>query len=312
MATRQKSGSRSELIRCPNCGEDYSATYKRCPFCDEEATRSVSRRTRGGRRLSNTRGGGYGGGWGPFRIVTTLLSVALIVAAAIIVFTIVKPMVELGSKEPGSTVPGNSAAVESPSAAPTDAQPSESPVQETPTPGATVTAPALQTAQSFTLNNSDITLKSVGEIYQLRTTLVPAGTVGNITWTSSNPSYVSVSADGKVTAVSKGTSTITATLEGGYTQKCIVRCNWSDSSPTPTPASSGLTLNRTDITMSSKGETFTLKVSGTGSTPKWTTSNSSVATVSSDGKVTAVSNGTVTVTATVDGKTLKCIVRCNF
>jgi uncharacterized protein YjdB len=209
-------------------------------------------------------------------------------------------------------VPGNSAAVESPSAAPTDAQPSESPAQETPTPGATVTAPALQTAQSFPLNNSDITLKSVGETYQLRTTLVPAGSIGNITWTSSNPSYVSVSADGKVTAVSKGTSTITATLEGGYTQKCIVRCNWSDSSPTPTPASSGLTLNRTDFTMSSKGETFTLKVSGTGSTPTWSTSNSSVATVSSAGKVTAVSSGTATITATVDGKTLKCIVRCNF
>ncbi len=117
------------------------------------------------------------------------------------------------------------------------------------------------------MNVSDITLKSVGETYQIRATLSPADSIGSITWTSSNPGYVSVTADGKVTAVAKGTSTITATLEGGYTQECIIRCNWSDTSSTPTPASSGLTLNRTDFTMSSKGETFTLKVSGTGSTP---------------------------------------------
>jgi uncharacterized protein YjdB len=37
-----------------------------------------------------------------------------------------------------------------------------------------------------------------------------------------------------------------------------------------------------------------------------------VATVSSDGTVTAVSAGTCTVTATVDGTTLKCVVRCSF
>ncbi len=312
MATRQRSGGRNELIRCQNCGEDYSATYKRCPFCDEEASRSSGRRTRGGKRLTNTRGGGYGGGWGPFRIITTLLSVALIIAAVIIVFTIVKPMVALGNNEPGPTVAVDTPAVESPSAEPSDAQASESPAQETVSPSAAVTAPTLLTAQSMTLNVSDITLKSVGETYQIKATLIPSGSVGNVTWTSSNPSYVSVSADGKVTAVAKGNSTITATLEGGYTQACIVRCNWSTAAATPAPTASSLTINRTDITMSTKGETFTLKVSGTGSTPTWTTSSSSVATVSSAGKVTAVSGGTATITATVDGKTLKCIIRCKF
>ena len=30
---RKVPGSRSELIHCENCDEDYSATYKRCPFC---------------------------------------------------------------------------------------------------------------------------------------------------------------------------------------------------------------------------------------------------------------------------------------
>ena len=27
--------SRDTLIHCAACGEDYSATYRRCPFCGE-------------------------------------------------------------------------------------------------------------------------------------------------------------------------------------------------------------------------------------------------------------------------------------
>ena len=34
MATRRSTGTRPEVVRCPYCGEDYSVTYKRCPFCD--------------------------------------------------------------------------------------------------------------------------------------------------------------------------------------------------------------------------------------------------------------------------------------
>ena len=41
---------------CAACGEDYSPTYRRCPFCDERPGRGgVS-----GKRVANTRGGGYG------------------------------------------------------------------------------------------------------------------------------------------------------------------------------------------------------------------------------------------------------------
>ena len=53
-------------------------------------------------------------------------------------------------------------------------------------------------------------------------------------------------------------------------------------------------------------------MSGTSSNPTWSISDSSVATISGDGTVTAVSKGTTTVTATVDGQTLKCIVRCSW
>ena len=55
-----------------------------------------------------------------------------------------------------------------------------------------------------------------------------------------------------------------------------------------------------------------MKVSGTSSTPTWHIGNTSVATISGDGTVTAVGRGNTTITCTVDGKTLECIVRCDF
>ena len=33
---------RNDVIRCEKCGEDYSVTYKRCPFCDERPGRGFS------------------------------------------------------------------------------------------------------------------------------------------------------------------------------------------------------------------------------------------------------------------------------
>lgn len=55
------------------------------------------------------------------------------------------------------------------------------------------------------------------------------------------------------------------------------------------------------------GGTYTLKVSGTTSTVKWSTTNKKIATVK-NGKVTAKSAGKCTVKAKVNGKTLKCKV----
>ena len=66
MATRRSTGTRPEVVRCPYCGEDYSVTYKRCPFCDgkpapessfEDDPPAEGRRSGGKRLVSNTRGG---------------------------------------------------------------------------------------------------------------------------------------------------------------------------------------------------------------------------------------------------------------
>lgn len=64
-------------------------------------------------------------------------------------------------------------------------------------------------------------------------------------------------------------------------------------------------LNKTKATIT-QGKTLKLSVSGTKSTVKWTSSNKSVATVSSSGTVKAKSKGTATITSKVYNKKLKC------
>ena len=117
-----------------------------------------------------------------------------------------------------------------------------------------------------------------------------------------------------ITKTENGQTTITASLANGVSQTCTVRCNFTAaSSGSGTSSSSGsLSLNRTDFTLQRSGETFRMKVSGTSSAPSWSIGDTSVATVSSDGTVTAVGEGNTTLTCTVDGQTLTCIVRCDF
>lgn len=327
MATRRSTGTRPEVVRCPYCGEDYSVTYKRCPFCDgkpapessfEDDPPAEGWRSGGKRLVSNTRGGGYGrGGWGPLRIVGTVVSLGLIVAAVWIVVSVVSPLVNRGSSL-NSDQP-SSPPVTSSSAAPTgspDSSASPAPtggVEPTRSPEPSGTIPASQTATSFTLNRKDFTLSQAGDVWNLGPAFLPAGSTGTLTWSSSKPKVATVSDSGIVTAVAPGVATITATMAGGYTQECIVRCTWTGASSGGSgSAVATLTPSHSDVTLYKAGESFRFRVSGTDSTPVWSTSNSGVASVDGSGTVTAVSKGTCNVTATVDGQTFTCIVRCNF
>lgn len=116
----------------------------------------------------------------------------------------------------------------------------------------------------------------------------------NITWTSSDPSIATVNADGVVTGVQKGTVTITAN-SGGYELSTKVTVN----NPKLSATSATLSL----------GKTKQLSVIGGTKNVKWKSSATSVATVSSSGKVTAKKPGTATITATVDGLKLTCKVK---
>ncbi|MGN0476936.1 MAG: Ig-like domain-containing protein [Ruminococcus sp.] len=134
---------------------------------------------------------------------------------------------------------------------------------------------------------SNITLKA-GES---RVINVVNGTVKS--WSTSNKNVATVN-NGKVTAVGKGTATITATLTTGEKLTCKV-----------TVVNSPKLTSSSAILMS--GATKTIKAVG-GTVKAWTTSNKNVATVN-NGKITALNKGTATVTATLTtGKKLSCKV----
>lgn len=76
----------------------------------------------------------------------------------------------------------------------------------------------------------------------------------------------------------------------------------------PTVAySATIKLNKTKLTLD-EGKSYTLKLTGTTKTVKWSTSNKAVATVSSKGVVKAVKAGTATITAKVSSKKYTCKV----
>ena len=346
-------GGKNELIKCEYCGELYSATYRRCPFCNGDGTGRWDETDQpqppeegeapvGGKRLApEDRESNYdyddaprGDGPSVRQVLFTILSLALIAAAVCIVVSIVKPLLGGGkAQESQSPAPVQSQAAVSAQPTPDQSVPS-APAAESAAPSAEPSAPAAEsqppatsvpagTPTGFILSKEDFTFFSKGESYRVAVTFQPAGAAGTVTWTSDDPSIATVDANGRVTAVGKGTVNVTAKVEGVGEKKCIVRCNFKETAESAAPAqsqapaqsaapASGLSLNREDFSLFSKGETFRMKVTGSDSAVTWSSSDSGVATIGSDGTVTAVAKGTCTVTATVDGQTLKCIVRCRF
>ena len=143
---------KEEMIYCERCGEDYSATYRRCPFCDE----------RPGRRIDDY---GYASR-SPLRLVVLIGSLVLILAAAFIVFSKVAPL--LTNKEPAVEAPGTN--VEEPL---TPKLPSVSePVPEPANPNAVP-------ANAVVLSRTDMTL-APSEKFSILATVAPANTTDTL------------------------------------------------------------------------------------------------------------------------------------
>lgn len=161
----------------------------------------------------------------------------------------------------------------------------------------------LPVAESVKLDKTSVLLKSAGATQTIKATISPDDAIDNkITWKSSDISVATVSSSGLVTAKANGTTTITATTSNGKKATATVTVNID------VPVSS-VALNRSSATLIQIGETISLTATvqpsnATNKTITWSTSNSSVATVSSSGVVTAKSNGTATITAaSSNGKT---------
>ena len=106
------------------------------------------------------------------------------------------------------------------------------------------------------------------------------------TFASSDSSVATVAADGTVKGVKAGTATITATGADGKTATCTV-----------TVTNTGIVLSGTAEIAIGQTSQLTATVSPTTATIKWSSSDTSVATVSDKGLVTGIKAGTTTITA---------------
>lgn len=161
-----------------------------------------------------------------------------------------------------------------------------------------VTVPTVKVT-GITLNKTTASVVK-GKTVALTATVTPTNATNkNVTWKSSNSKVAKVDEkSGVVTAVAAGTAIITATAadDSGVKATCKITVT------NPVVKVTKVTLNKTTASVV-KGKTLTLKatVTPTNATNKnvtWRSSNTKIATVDGNGKVTAVAAGTATITCT--------------
>lgn len=146
----------------------------------------------------------------------------------------------------------------------------------------------------------------IGEKKQLSATITPAdATDQNITWSSTRQSVATVNDHGLVTAIAEGRTTIKARV-GGKTSACIVTVSKEFVGVT------SITLDKTSLSLvKGESETLVATVNPADATHKkvsWTSSDTNVATIDSEGKVSAIASGSATITAQVDNIKATCDV----
>ena len=156
-------------------------------------------------------------------------------------------------------------------------------------------------SSGVTLSKTKATIEK-GKTLTLTPTVYPSKlTDKSVTWKSSNTSVATVTSAGKVKGVKAGTTFITCTsVATGLSTTCLVTVGY-------------VTLDKTKVSVA-KGKTVTLTAkvypSKVNQSVTWTSSDKTVATVTSAGKVKGVSAGTATITCTseVTGLSTTCTV----
>ena len=159
--------------------------------------------------------------------------------------------------------------------------------------------------ESLALDKTEIGLRK-GESILLSATVSPSDASNKtVVWGSSDPDVVSVDAEGKVSALAGGEATVYAsTADGGFVATCHVVVD------VPVESITLSEYTKDDVYV---GQSFPLVVTvnpddATDAEIIWSSSDSKVAVVSSDGVVTAVGPGSATVTASSRGLSAECSV----
>ncbi len=166
---------------------------------------------------------------------------------------------------------------------------------------ATITA-KIKNAEAYckvTVNKTRISLNIVNASIEHGEKLKLTATTSNnsvVTWKSSKKSIATVDQNGNVIGIKPGETVITATAD-----KSSVTCKIRVKRPV-------ITLDKTSITLFRGQKAQLSAVVSSGITPVWKTNKKSIAVVDKNGNITAVKNGSATITATVDGVTKSCEV----
>ena len=160
-----------------------------------------------------------------------------------------------------------------------------------------------------TVSQPTLTLTE-GETGTISYTVEPSdASIKDVTFTSSNPSVVTVDENGVVTAVGPGTAVITITTKDGSFKATV-----TVTVKAKAVAVTGVSLDKTELTLTS-GETATLTATVTpedagDKSVTWLTSDAGVASVDENGVVTAGTPGSATITVKTNdgGKTATCAV----
>ena len=151
---------------------------------------------------------------------------------------------------------------------------------------------------SISLNKQKETIY-VGNTLSLTANINPTNATNkSIKWTSSDNSIATVT-NGLVKGIKEGSVTITATSNNGKTATCVVTVSKSKTTSSEIKVES-ITLNNTNVTVNEGSAALLMaKVSPENATNKtitWTSSNTSVATVT-NGLIRGIKEGTTTITA---------------
>ena len=310
------------LIKCNKCGEVYSDSYKKCPFCVEDEEYYNGRVKKRGHRQMEKRKKAPS-------VVGPVLVLAVLVLAGILVWAFAGDTVRGwfgGDKQPEDVDPGT-----------TQNQPVNTPVDNEPV------------VKALALDHMSL-LMAPGESEKLTAT---GGAEESYQWITSDSGVAKVDTDGIVTAVAEGSAVITVTC-GDENVACAVTVKEkADTNTTPNTNTNNNNTNNNnsntnnnnttnkpdtntssslknlkikteygidlaaredgvyDITMQSKEKTCQLTLEGITGTPTWKSSNTNVVKVSSDGKLERVGKGEATVTITLGSATAEILVRVN-
>lgn len=309
------------LIKCNKCGEVYSDSYKKCPFCvEDEEYYNGKVKKRGHRQMEKRKKAPS--------VVGPVLVLAVLVLAGILVWAFAGDTVRGwfgGDKQPEDVDPGT-----------TQNQPVNTPVDNEPV------------VKALALDHMSL-LMAPGESEKLT---AAGGAEESYQWITSDSGVLKVSDDGTVSALTEGSAVVTVTC-GEESVACAITVQKKADTTTNTP-DNGTTTNKPDtnkpdttnkpnngntntssslknlkikteygidlqprddgkydITMQSSEKTCQLTLEGITGTPTWKSSDTNVVKVSSDGKLERVGKGEATVTITLGSATAEILVRVN-